>query len=189
MSQSFFEKCKAFSDEQIIELIKKGEYIYLGVIIERYRALINSLIANSGNPPSDFEDLFQESTMALTAAIKSFDSSKASFSTFASLCIDRAIKNQNRSSSAGKRVPIDMITSIDDIEITDEKSPEAILIEKESLLKLKNNIKLELSDLEYRVLCAYLSDKSYSDISEKLGISIKSVDNTLRRIRTKLKDM
>jgi RNA polymerase sporulation-specific sigma factor len=189
MSQSFFEKCKAFSDEQIIDLIRGGEYIYLGVLIERYSPLIKSLIAGAGFSSHDYDDLFQESTLALTGAIKSFDSSKASFSTFATLCINRAISDQKRSAVAQKRVPEQLITPIDEIELTDSKSPEAILIEKESFLELKDNIKLELSELEYRVLCAFLAENSYSAIAQLLGISAKSVDNTLRRIRTKLKDM
>ncbi len=189
MSQAFFEKCKALSDEKIVELIGNGEYIYLGVLIERYTPLIKSLVSKSVDSSHDFDDLFQESTLALLGAVNSFDSSKASFSTFASLCISRALNDQRRSAHAGKRVPEKLITPIDDIELTDINSPESILIEKESYMRLADDIKLELSELEYRVLCAYLSKDSYLDIANLLGISVKSVDNTLRRIRKKLKDM
>ena len=46
---------------------------------------------------------------------------------------------------------------------------------------------LELSDMEYNVLELFLSGKGYSDIAKALGITEKSVDNALARIRKKIK--
>ena len=62
-----------------------------------------------------------------------------------------------------------------------------ILIEKEDYKALTNNIKLELSAMEYNVLELFLSGKGYSDIAKYLGITEKSVDNALARIRKKIK--
>lgn len=189
MSEAFLEKCKTLSDAQIVALINSGEYIYIGAIIDRYTPLIKSIISKSSESLLDFDDLFQEATLALFSAVKSFDPSKASFSTFATLCINRAVNDQVRIASAGKRVPEKLITPIEDVDIADSSSPESILIEKESYLRLADSIKLELSELEYRVLCSFLKGNSYSDISDELGLPLKSVDNALGRIRRKLKDM
>ena len=64
---------------------------------------------------------------------------------------------------------------------------EQVVIEKESYNALENTIKSELSDFEYQVLCEFLLGKSYADIAETLGVSVKSVDNALKRIRSKIR--
>ena len=84
-------------------------------------------------------------------------------------------------------IPQELITSIEDVEITDSNSPESILIEKENYKALTETIKLELSDMEFNVLELFLEGKSYSDIAKSLSITEKAVDNALARIRKKLK--
>ena len=82
-----------------------------------------------------------------------------------------------------------MIVSLDDSgEFSDASNPEKMLIEQEDYENLTELIRLELSEMEYKVLAEFLAGSSYADISGKLGISNKSVDNALRRIRSKLKN-
>lgn len=187
MGDYFLEKCKNLSDNDLISLINDGDYVYLGVIIDRYTPVIGGIISKFSDCGIDRDDLFQEATLALFSAIKTFDSDKASFATFAPICIGRAINDVVRATNAKRRVPERMLTPLDEIVLTDEASPETILIEKENYHRLAANIKLDLSPLEYNVLCAFLADKSYADIASELNITTKSVDNTLRRIRKKLK--
>ena len=92
-----------------------------------------------------------------------------------------------RVSGAAKHIPDSLITPIDDVQLTDASSPESILIEKESFDDLEHTIKKDLSDFEYQVLCEFLSGKSYAEIADSLGVASKSVDNALRRIRSKIK--
>lgn len=187
MGNFFLEKCKDLSDNDLISLINDGDYAYLGVIIERYTPVIEGIISKFADRGIDRDDLFQEATLALFSAVKGFDADKASFTTFANICINRAINDIVRATNAKRRVPEKMLTPLDDVVLTDDSNPEAILIEKENYHRLAANIKLDLSQLEYNVLCAFLTDKSYSDIASELNITTKSVDNTLRRIRKKLK--
>ena len=84
-------------------------------------------------------------------------------------------------------LPEELFQSLDLVDVTDFNNPEKILLEKESLKALTETIKLELSKLELEVLNLYLIGLSYGDISKKLKISDKSVDNALARIRKKLK--
>ena len=87
-----------------------------------------------------------------------------------------------------KNIPDELIDPIDEYEnIADGNNPETIFFEREAYESLAETIRLELSTLEYEVLQLYLSGESYSYISEKLGISLKSVGNALSRIRKKLK--
>ena len=59
--------------------------------------------------------------------------------------------------------------------------------EEEELRDFK--IKKVLSGLELKVLYMYISGNSYSEISDKLNVTPKSVDNALQRIRKKLKEI
>ena len=177
-----------FSDNQLVELINHGEYKYLQLLINRYMPYIISVASRYNAGGLDTEDFIQEGVLAIFSAVKTYDGSKASFKTFAGLCINRAMSSAlARAVGSGKHIPENLISPIDDIELADTSDPESILIEKENILDLEHTIKNDLSELEYQVLGEFLSGKSYADIAEALGITTKSVDNALRRIRAKIK--
>jgi len=186
MSINFVENNNILSDDEVVVLINNGNYELLSVIINRYLPLIVK-IARQYLPESQVEDAVQEATFALYSAVKNYDREKASFQTFATTCIKRSVISQIRKTNAQKSIPQELITSIEDVEVTDLNSPESILIEKEAYKALTANIRLELSSMEYNVLELFLAGKSYSYIAKKLDISEKSVDNALARIRKKLK--
>lgn len=177
-----------FTDDQLIELINNGDYKYLQFLINRYMPYIISVASRYNASGLDTEDFIQEGILAIFSAVKAFDGEKASFKTFVTLCIDRAMSTALlRATGAAKHIPDSLISPIDDVELADTNSPESIIIEKENYDALANSIKKELSDFEYRVLCEFLSGKSYADIADALGVTAKSVDNALRRIRAKVK--
>ena len=66
-------------------------------------------------------------------------------------------------------------------------NPESILIDRENVAALENEMKKSLSPLENRVLQLYLDGNGYMDIAQILGKTPKSIDNALQRIRGKIK--
>ncbi len=187
MSNNFVENNKKLTDNELIEKINKGDYELLAVIIERYYPVI--VYYTEKYCPADYsEDAIQEALIALYSAVKDFDSQKASFSTFASLCIKRSLISVLKSRNRKKSIPDELMSSIDELQIIDSNTPEKIFIDREDYKSLTDSIKLELSSLEYKVLQLYLSGEKYCDIAIKLNISEKAVDNSLSRIRKKLKD-
>ena len=66
------------------------------------------------------------------------------------------------------------------------EDPEALLIHRESLDLLLNLIQEALTEMERQALVCYVSGFSYAEISEKMGISVKSVGNAMQRARRKL---
>lgn len=186
MRNTFVEFNENLSDNEIIEKINNGEYELLHIIMQRYHEII-LYYTQKYCPETYREDAVQEASFALYSAVKNFDPKKSSFKTFATLCIKRSViavlKNQQRQ----KNIPDELLSSIDDIDIADCNSPEKIFFEREDFKLLTDNIKLELSPLEFAVLQHYLSGESYRKISEEMGISEKSVNNALTRIRKKLK--
>ncbi len=177
-----------FSDEELVDFILSGDYDYFQILINRYMPYVISVASRYKINGFDTEDFVQEGVLAIFSAVKKFDSSKASFKTFVTICINRAIYSAlSRVMGAAKHIPQELITPIDDVVLTDLQSPENILIEKENYNNLENSIKKELSQFEYRVLSEFLLGRSYSEIAEKLSISTKSVDNALMRVRSKIK--
>ena len=177
-----------FSDTELVEFINNGEFKYLQLLINRYMPYIISVASRYNVGGFDTEDFIQEGILAIFSAVKAYNGEKASFKTFACLCINRAMNSAlSRVSGAAKHIPEGLISPIDEIELADMSNPESILIEKEEFSDLEHTIKSELSEFEYQVLCEFLSGKSYNDIAVTLDVTAKSVDNALRRIRSKIK--
>ena len=190
MSEFSVEYEREMSDDVIISFVKDGKYEYLALLIERYMPVIKSSAAKFQGSGCDEEELIQEGRLAVFSAIKSYDSSKSSFPTFVNICISRALSSYIRVFDAKRRIPDKLITYIDEEnDFADENSPEKIFFDKESYKTITETIKNRLSDLEYSVLCGFLSGKSYYEIAKKEGISVKSADNALKRVRAKIKSM
>ncbi len=187
MGISFVDKDNNLSDNEIISEIKKGEYQYLGFLIDKYMPLILKN-AKDFEGYLEKEDLVSEGISALFSAVTAFDGEKSKFSTFLALCVKRAMLTASKASFAKKRIPSELISSLEDVELVCNETPEDIYIDKENFDIIKKNIASELSELEYNVLSLLLDGNTYADIAEKLNISLKSVDNSLYRIRTKLKE-
>ncbi len=186
MGLNFVENYENMSDGELITLINSGNLELMQIIIDRYYHTVMIYIKKYC-PENSREDAIQEATLALYAAVKSYEPEKASFSTFASLCIKRAVMGVVRFNGRKKNIPQELITSIDELELVDNNSPEKIFFDNEDFKSLKDTIKLELSALEFEVLQLFLSGENYAAIARKLGISEKSVDNSLTRVRKKLK--
>ena len=69
---------------------------------------------------------------------------------------------------------------------TNAENPEMVAISNQNMEYINSQIKLLLSKFEYEILQKYLSGKSYNQIAEEAGVSKKSVDNALHRLRSKL---
>lgn len=186
MRINFVENYENLSDDEIVSLINSGNYELMQVIIERYYPVILYNVKNYC-PEIYREDAVQEANIALYTAVKSFDKAKSSFSTFATLCIKRSVQTVLKTHNCKKHIPDELVYSLEELEIIDHNSPEKIFLDKEGYENLANSIKLELSELEYKVLQLQLSGDSYSVIADKLSITEKAVDNSLSRVRRKLK--
>ena len=80
-------------------------------------------------------------------------------------------------------------TLIDIISSGKISNPEDIIIGREDFSTIETKMGKMLSPLELQVLRSYIAGKSYFEISEELGRSIKSVDNALQRVKNKLEKL
>lgn len=189
------------TDENLALKAQENDYESELELFSRYKNTINKISRSFFLVGGDTEDLIQEGMLGLYKAIKSYSLNKnATFSTFASLCIKRQIQNaikhagSKKSSPLSSALPLAEVINLDEDEDTGvglilpskELLPDAQMISEENMKEIKEQIKKNLSLLEYRILTKYLAGKNYAEIAEELGTNKKSVDNALSRIKTKL---
>lgn len=187
MYNIFVEIPKNFSDEDVVLEIQKGNNEFIPVLVGEYIGIIHKKSNEFTAAGYDREDFVQEGIIALYRAAMNYDFSSASFSTFATTCIENAVKTVAKRNVRKGNIPENLLSSLDDVDVPSSVSLENQVIEKETVLALFSEIKSVLSDFEYNVFTAYLTYYDYGIISEKLNVSVKSVNNALCRIRSKLK--
>jgi len=179
---------QTLSDESLLASARQDES-RMSELITRYVNIIvikaNKMAYSFGLlNKHDAEDFISEGFLALLNAIRTFEEEKGSFSAYANACIDNRMKN-----ALGKARRTLILSEEFDPALIKEQSPGAddIIIEKENREEILKKISKILSDREFKVFEMYLDSFSYRQIATRLGVSIKSVDNSLSRARAKLK--
>lgn len=189
---------KGREDEHLVEQAQHNKEDAFAQLLGRYLPLIRKKALRYAGSGVDYEDLYQEGAIGFLNAVRNFRQDRgASFKTFASACVERKILSVLKSASRQKQMPAKALVSMDQpaggylVEnflphqmIID---PEERLIDREDYRSVLCMMDKVLSDLEHRVFQLYLSGRSYQEISAGLGLSEKSVDNALQRIRRKLR--
>ncbi|MBQ6337349.1 MAG: sigma-70 family RNA polymerase sigma factor [Ruminococcus sp.] len=180
------------SDEELIREFLGGSEAAFEKLVSRYLGLISSAAKKyrgiSGD--ADDNDLIQEGMVALLSACRSYDSGKgASFKNYLMLCVSNRYRSLMRD-AARRGTAARNIVSIEEeqdaaFDPTVTSLPELVET-KEYIDGLHRILKDSLSELEYKVAILHLSGYTYKEISGRLNISLKSVDNAQTRIRQKL---
>ena len=188
------------TDNELIKKARSGDNLALDALMARYKKLASKIARSYFLIGAEYDDLLQEAMIGLYKAYTNYDpSSSTSFSTFAHMCITRnvqsAIKLANRKKNSFLNQSLTLTSqgevTNDDEEITlmlasKNLSPDEKLIQNENLSDIKTKILATLSAFEQKVLSLYLKGYSYKDISTRLNVTSKSIDNALSRIRKKL---
>jgi len=185
------QNLKAQSDIYLINEIKNGSGDAFGILAERYNYIISYNLAklyssfNFCSPRSDKEDLLQECRIILYKAAKYFDFMKnVKFSTYANICIKNHLVSLRRKYAGYDFIPLDEIRENESgrydkyFAFTDFNS---------FMNSFPETFFDALTVFEKKVLIMYVDDKSYKYMAEILNKSVKSIDNAVCRIKSKLK--
>ncbi len=187
MCKNIVKKYNDLTDEELIIKVRQNDEDAFEVLFYRYLSLLKYIISKNYCAQGDFEDMLQDATISFYYAVQMFDFHSASFSTFLTLCVERSLKSTIKKAAAKKRIPNDLIVSIEDETHPNikAKSAEEEFFVRETGQDFSEQLKNSLSDLELKVLNVFLETGSYDETATKLGLSRKSVDNALFRIRKK----
>ena len=188
----------------LIEQAKAGDTYACNQIIKQYEKLIESKVKAKGYHyySFDYQELLQCGRLAVYKSILAFDHKSSKFSTFVSHVIDNELINYLRKLNSQKQkinsdtIPlnnqgeIEYISDAGDTSYipmsSDEKNPERQVIDEEALAYAIKEVGLKLSDMEFDILKLKLAGLKQREIANNLHISLKSVENALARIRTKI---
>lgn len=188
-------------DEEIVGFARDGSHIAVEFLINKYKNFVRAKARSYFLIGADREDIIQEGMIGLYKAIRDYRSDKlSSFRAFAELCITRQIITAIKTATRQKHIPLNSYVSLnkpiyeddsdrtllDVISGTKVSDPEELVINREEFGDIEEKMGEILSDLEWRVLMAYLDGKSYQEIAESLSRHVKSIDNALQRVKRKL---
>jgi RNA polymerase sporulation-specific sigma factor len=188
-------------DEEIVEAARDGCDAALEFLINKYRNFVRAKARSYFLIGADREDIIQEGMIGLYKAIRDFRSDKlSSFRAFAELCITRQIITAIKTATRQKHIPLNSYVSLNKPIYDDDSDrtlldvisgskitdPEELIISREEFGDIEEKMGEILSDLEWKVLMAYLDGKSYQEIAMDLKRHVKSIDNALQRVKRKL---
>lgn len=193
------------SDEDLATLASSGDERATDVIIRRYEPLVHKLSNKYFLKGGDRDDLVQNGLIGMWDAIKTYDVNKNdNFGKYIAHAVDNRLKSAVRSDDTQKNQFINTATSMDanapgkegsedgrsygDTIASKELSPEEKYMGKDGAEKLMNFMKNELAPKERDVIFRFINGSSISEIAEDLGVSYKSVENAIGRVRYKIKD-
>ena len=192
------------TDEAVAELARNYDGDALEYLLNKYKNFVRAKARSYFLIGADREDIVQEGMIGLYKAIRDFRPSKmASFRAFAELCITRQIITAIKTATRQKHRPLNSYVSlnkpaydeesdrmlIDVLSSVKVSNPEDIIIGQEDYSTIESKMGKLLSPLEMQVLRKYIEGKSYFEVADELGRSVKSVDNALQRVKNKLEKL
>ena len=173
-------------------------------IVQKYSSYVSSLTRRYFIAGGTREDLFEEGVIGILEACKSYNGDSLfedRFDSFVKLCVKRQILDAIKKSNTQKNKALNesvsfatydgegdeqsMLEVLSDRNVSND--PLDLFIDKEKINERLARCEKRLSDFEKQVLNHYLSGEKQSEIAKNLGKDVKSIDNTIQRIKTKLK--
>ena len=146
----------------------------------------------------DIKDFEQEALLAYSNAIKTYDEKKdAGLKTFVSLCVERRLikviksaknyKNQMNKENLSLEYEYNSGVLLKDILADNDSDPLVKFSEEEYLKQIKTKVKYILSEFEEQVFNYMIDGLNYIEIAKILDKNVKQIDNTIQRIKKKIK--
>ena len=202
-SSSFPQPLNEEEEKYYLELLKGGDLLAKGILVERNLRLVAHIVKKFSYPGKDVEDLISIGTVGLIKGIDSFDASKGvRLATYVSRCIENEILMLIRSNKkikdeislhnpVGTNKEGKEISLIDVLE-SGEDSIDDIVERKIQIKLLYNKIDIVLNDREKTVIQMRYglldgNPRTQREISLILGISRSYVSRIEQKVLQKLK--
>lgn len=193
-----------YNDYELISLAQEQNEDAIEILYQKYQPIISkkskkfyNLLKGKG---IELCDLIQECYIALDYSIKTFNQDKDNmFYTYLNTCLDRQLidqcrKNLNlKNKLLNESLPLetnieeennnDLLNIIED----NTNNPERELFTLEDYLSLQNKIIDKLTPLEECVFLLKIQNFDYKEIANILDKDNKSIDNTIQRIKVKIR--
>lgn len=194
-----------YNDIELVHLVSEQDEVAKDALYEKYNYIIDIIMAKYKKVfyvlNMDASEVRQDAMLAFSDALVRYSNEKdTSLATFISLVIERKIQNCVRSADTIKNKKYNERYSLDyEYEAFNKPLSEIIgdadadplvkISSKEAYQELTTKIKSVLSPLEYEVYKLLVSGFTYIDIAKILEKEPKQIDNSIQRLRTKIKEL
>jgi len=184
--------------KELLLRIRQGSEAEFTALAEQYAPLLDSMAGKyaaslgEDGKESVFPDFRQEAGLALYRASLTYDTEQTdvSFGLYAKICVRNALVSSLRSIKKERRTNGKAFArELHEEKIAVSRDPLARMIAREETAILREKMGSVLSRYEKRVFELYIAGKSIGEIAREEGKPVKSVNNAVYRIRTKLKGL
>lgn len=192
------------NDSEMLCMIQEASLEAKDALFLKYRYIIDievkKYLAMAHLLGYDYNDLYQDALVGFADALNSYkEEASASLPSFISLCVDRRlqvairkagrIKNKILNESLSLEHPYNhfAVPLMDLLSDHSKNDPLQNILKEENLKELMLAIEEVLSDNEKEVYSLMISGLKYNDIAVILDKSTKQIDNTIQRIKVKIK--
>lgn len=194
---------REYNDQELLYLVAENNEVADNILYEKYKPIIDikvkKFITRAKKIGLEYNDLFQEGMLGLSEAIKAYkDNKDATFSTFASMCIERQLYSLLSSSNRKKHAFLNESCSLDnevsdtgktlmDMLFNENLDPSMMVEVEEQKEQLYGKLQSEFSSFEKEVFKLKMQGLGYKEIANKLNKSYKSIDTAIQRIKVKIR--
>ena len=195
---------KEYDDNELLSYVEEHSEDAKELILKKYEPYIQHMETQIYKnciykDRMELGDLVQEGLVGLMKGIETYHpEEKALFYTYAKKCIDHEMLsyviqvNRQKYRILNESVSLEMLLetyeNYENIILKDQsKTPEEQIISNETEKEILETLKKNLSDLELEIFELKMAGFQYKEISNFLEKDRKVVDNTLQRIKSKLK--
>ncbi|HEU23998.1 MAG: RNA polymerase subunit sigma-70 [Mesoaciditoga sp.] len=178
---------------ELVKLAQSGVKEAADFIVEQFYPMVVKIAGQYYGQWSDQDDLIQNGLVGLIKAIYYYKEDKSTFSTFAWKSVDSEMKsfltylNRRKHKILTDSLKVDLLLE----EESEDKSPdigyEPALIDEYLYEDLMSAISSVLNEDEFELFKMYMQDESYKEIADRIGKNTKYVDNTIQKIKRKIK--
>ena len=184
---------------ELIYMSRSGDEWAFTALFDQFRpmftSLINEILLHNPLYENFREDMMQEAKIGLMDALNYYrEDRNCRFATFVYLLVKRRLLSALRYHRAKSRVPLSSITALDGLVMEngstydvyrspdDLGSPEYWVRYKAAYERLQETM-ASMRDIDRRVMYMWAEEKGYTEAGEKLGMTPRSYDARLRRVK------
>lgn len=195
---------KDIDDSQLISMIHEASEDAKNILFDKYKYIIDIELKKYSRMARtlgyDINDLYQDALVGFSDALVSYrDDKLAALPSFITLCVDRKLQVSIKKAGRLKNKLLNESLSLEHVYesyasplmdlLSDNSANDPLenILKEEKLKELVDSITDSLSDSEYEVYSLMINGLKYDEIATLLNKNLKQVDNTIQRVRNKIK--
>lgn len=195
---------QTYNDNELVLLAKEHNEEANTILYNKYKPLItkkcSGIFKYVKNKGIEFSDLMQECLIGFEESIRNYNlDDKVTFYTFTNICMTRQLGTLVRKLNRDKHRPLNEAIPLEntieeennllDFIGDNSQNPELGLLDEVEFQELYDKIINILTNFEECVFNLKLQDFEYREIALILDKDVKSIDNAIQRIKSKIRSL